>query len=127
MLAGVSLSLSFDLMHRPCTPAVVSGGMCTYYLNYLHALGIDPLTSLPPPLCVNARHHLVSHIHSLLLDPLFIALVVIKCAMCTSIQVVCTPKPPLVCPAKLPEPPMLAIPPLALHTATMLFAAPFLI
>ena len=47
------------------------------------------------PLCVNAHDHLVSHILSLSLNPFFIALVVIKCAMCTSIQVVCTPNPPL--------------------------------
>src|SRR6267142_6055145 len=41
------------------------------------------------------RNHFILHIPSLSLNPLFIALVVIKCAMCTSIQVVCTPKPPL--------------------------------
>ena len=42
-------TLPFDLTHRLCTPTIVSGGACTYYLNYLHALGIDPLTSLSPP------------------------------------------------------------------------------
>src|SRR6267142_626506 len=43
MCQCVPIPLPFDLMHGPCAPAIVSGGMCTYYLNYLHALGIDPL------------------------------------------------------------------------------------
>src|SRR6266850_2908298 len=42
-----------------------------------------------------AEWALILHIPSISLNPLFIALVVIKCVMCTSIQVVCTPKPPL--------------------------------
>src|SRR6266850_1870404 len=103
--------------HRLCAPAVVSGGKCNISLTYKHAIGINP------PTCANAHNHFMLHISSLLLDPLFIALVVIKCAMCMSIQSVCTPEPSLLCPAKLLEPPMLATLPLALHTATMLLAA----
>jgi len=50
-------SLSFDLMHGPYAPAVVSGGKCIYSPNYPHATGIIPLTS-PSPLRVNVCNQL---------------------------------------------------------------------
>src|SRR6266850_387125 len=48
-------SLSFDLMHGPYAPTVVSGGKCLYSPNYPHATGIIPLTSPSPPSCKRAR------------------------------------------------------------------------
>ena len=83
-------------MHGPSTPAIVSGGQ-VQYIPYLWACHRHQSPSLPfPPTHVNTHDHFILHIPSLSLNPLFIALVVIKCAMCTSIQVVCTPKPPCV-------------------------------
>ena len=48
----IPIPLPFDLMHGPCTPAIVSGGKCIYSPNYPHASGIIPLTSLSSP-CAN--------------------------------------------------------------------------
>jgi len=45
----IPIPLPFDLTHGPCAPAVVSGGMHAYCLDYPHALGINPLTSLSFP------------------------------------------------------------------------------
>src|SRR6267142_5607545 len=159
MCQCVPIPLPFDLMHGPCAPAIVSGGMCTYYLNYLHALGIDPLirknqlfllhlitsyssyfegkkgisgnktsffllmASLPflPPLCECMQSLSVSYPFTFAQSSLY-CLGSIKCVMCMSIQVVCTPKPPPCMPCKLKphEPPSPVIPLLVLHTATVL-------
>ena len=48
----------FVFTHGHCAPAVVSGGVCTYSLNYLQ---FDPLTSLSP-FCTNVCNQLWFHI-----------------------------------------------------------------
>src|SRR6267142_96900 len=114
---------SFSCTWTLCPHSCIRG--CMQYIPYLRACHRCQSPSLPfPPL---VRMHVITlyfislHFHSFLF---FIALVVIKCAMCTSIQVVCTPKNPLCAlqsPTKLH---MLVLFLLALHTAVALFAAP---